>query len=241
LTIPVTDVTLPDVSGYPRVVSVLAGAVALILVATSPAWAGSIKGPVRLAGSVDAKKLPVTVDHAVCGREKDSEELVLSADKGIRNAVVSLLNPPPGAKWKPLPSPQIDQQQCVFVPRVVVVPLGGTVEFLNGDRLLHNIRGVSEASAFNRTQPKGRTIPIVFKKSEILRIDCDLHPWMRAWVVVADHPFYAVTDAQGQFVLEDVPAGSYTLRIWHETLGAVTKEVSVGSGVTPITVEMTRK
>jgi hypothetical protein len=211
-------------------------------VLATPTPAGTLKGPVRFTGRpVETKKLAVTVDHAVCGNEKDADDVVLSPDKGVRNAVVSLVNPPPGVKWKPQPPPQIDQAQCVFVPRVVVVPVGGTVEFLNGDRLLHNIRSTSDGSTFNRTQPKGRTIPIVFKRPDIVRVDCDLHPWMRAWVVVAEHPFYALTDGRGEFVLEDVPAGSYTLRVWHETFGTVTKEVSVGDGVTTVTVEMRGK
>jgi plastocyanin len=127
------------------------------------AWGGTIKGTVRFAGkAVEAKALPVTRDQFVCGREKPAEDLVLSADQGIRHAVVSLQTPPGGAGWgSPLPRVQMDQQQCVFVPRVVVVPVGGTVEFLSSDRLLHNLHSVSQANPFNRTQPKGRTIPIV--------------------------------------------------------------------------------
>jgi plastocyanin len=178
------------------------------MVADGIAWGGTIKGTVRFTGAaVEQKKLPVTVDQSVCGKEKDAEDVVLSPEKGIRNVVVSLQTPPPGATWPvSLPMVQMDQQQCMFVPRVVVVPVGGTVEFLNTDRLLHNLHSASTGNpTFNRTQPRGRTIPIVFKKPEIIRVDCDLHPWMRAWVVVADHPFYAVTNNQGEFILDNVP------------------------------------
>jgi plastocyanin len=208
-----------------------------------PAGAGTIKGTIRLAGgAIEAKKLKVTVDYGVCGTVKDAEDLVVSADMGIRNAVVSLLTPPPDAKWNVTPPVQADQKQCVFVPRVIVVPAGGTVEFLNSDRLLHNLHSVSaDNPSFNRTQPKGRTIPIAFRKPEIIRIDCDLHPWMRAWVVVAEHPFYAVTNDRGEFVLENLPRGNYTLQVWHESLGVVKKDVAVSDGVTPVTVEMARK
>ena len=215
---------------------------AVFTVMADGASAGTIRGPVRLTGgAVEQKKLAVTVDQSVCGKDKDAEDIALSPDKGVRNAVVSLQNPAPGAKWKAVVTPQIDQRQCVFVPRVVVVPVGGTVEFLNGDRLLHNIRSLNEGSSFNRTQPKGRTIPIVFKKPDIIRVGCDLHPWMQAWVVVAEHPFYALTDEQGEFVLDNVPPGQYTLQVWHETLGTMRKDVTVGDGVTPVTVEMTAK
>jgi plastocyanin len=157
--------------------------------------------------------------------------------------VVWLQTPPPGAKAPSAAAPvQIDQKQCVFIPRVIVAPAGGTVEFLNSDRLLHNIHSVSKENVpINRTQPRGRTIPVVFARPEIIRIKCDLHPWMTAWVVVAPHPFYAVTDAQGQFVLDNVPAGQYTLGIWHERLGEAKKDVTVNGGAATVTVEMGRR
>jgi plastocyanin len=211
--------------------------------ATGSAGAGTIKGTVRLAGGpVEVKKLKVTVDHTTCGTTKDVEDVVASPDMGLHNVVVSLVTPPPDAKWSVAPTVQMDAKQCVFVPRVVVVPARGTVEFLNSDRLRHNIHSVGRDNPiFNRTQPKGRTIPIAFRRPEIIRIDCDLHPWMRAWVVVAEHPFYAVTNDRGEFALENVPPGTYTLQVWHETLGVVKKDVAVSDGVTAVTVEMVRK
>jgi plastocyanin len=214
------------------------------LLTAGASWAATIKGSVRLAGAgLEQKKLPITVDHSVCGKEKEGQDVVVSAGKGIRNVVVSLQNPPPDATWKvPLAPVQMDQQQCVFVPRVVIVPVGGTVEFLNSDRLLHNIRSRATVNRpFNRTQPKGRTIPMVFQKPELIRVDCDLHPWMRGWVVVAEHPFYAITNDQGEFLLDNVPPGRYTIQLWQEALGTVTKDVSVADGVTTVTVEMIRK
>jgi len=70
-------------------------------------------------------------------------------------------------------------------------------------------------------------------------VDCDLHSWMRAWVVVADHPFYVVTGVGGEFVLDNVPPGKYTLQIWQERLGTVTQEVTVADkGFSTVTVEM---
>ncbi|MEK7363413.1 MAG: carboxypeptidase regulatory-like domain-containing protein [candidate division NC10 bacterium] len=209
------------------------------------ARAGTIKGTVRLAGApVKPKKVPVTIDQYVCGKEKEAEDLILLPDNGIRYAVVSLQTPPPGAKWNaPLPPAQIDQKQCAFVPRVVVVPAGGTVEFLNSDRLLHNVKSFSKAnSPFNKAHPKARTISIVFKEPEIIRIECDLHSWMRTWVVVAGHPFHAVTNDKGEFALDNVPPGKYTLQIWQESLGTVTREVTVGdTSAATVTVEMSRK
>jgi plastocyanin len=225
-------------------VCLLAWALALGLPGAGSAWAGTIQGTVKLAGpAVEPKKLPVTVDHSVCGKEKEAEDLVLSPGRGIRNVVVSLQTPPPDATWKgPQPPVQMDQRQCVFIPRVIIVPVGGTVEFLNGDRLLHNLRTRNTANpAFNRTQPKGRAIPIAFSKPEIIKLECDLHPWMRAWVVVAEHPFYVITNDRGEFVLGNVPPGKYSLQLWQEVLGTVTRDMTVGDGITTVTVEMTRK
>jgi hypothetical protein len=137
----------------------------------------------------------------------------------------------------------MDQKQCVFVPRVVVVPVGGTVEFLNSDRLLHNVRGGGkENPPFNRAQPHARTIAIGFKSPEVLRVDCDLHSWMRGWIVVAEHPYYTVTNEEGEFVFENVPPGKYKLQVWQEVLGRVNQDITVaGEGAHNVTVRMERK
>lgn len=205
--------------------------------------AASIEGTVRFTGTMDEPKtLTVTSDRYVCGEYKDAQDLIVSSDRGIRNAVVSLLTPASGVRWYlPGPPPQIDQEKCVFVPRLVIVPVGGTVEFLNSDRLLHNIRSknIRHNRAFNRTQPRGRTIPITFTKPEIVQVGCDLHPWMRSWVVVTDHPFYTITDDDGGFMLSNVPPGQYTLVVWHERLGTVTMEIKmVGEDTTEVTIGM---
>src|SRR5262245_16430603 len=204
--------------------------------------AGSIKGTVVLKGTTpELKKLAVTIDQYVCGKEKNSEELVVSPQGGIRSAVVWIEKPPATAAAEALPSTAaVDQKECTFLPRVVVVPAGGKIDFLNSDRLLHNLHATPSANPpFNRTQPKGRTITIAFSHPEIIRVTCDLHSWMRGWVVVADHPFYALTNAAGEFELRGVPAGRYTLKIWQERLGTVSRDIVVGDqDPAAVTVEM---
>lgn len=223
----------------------LTGAAALCIMTAATASAASIKGTVQFTGgAVPQKKLAVTVDQYVCGKEKEADLLILSPQGGIRNAVVWLESPAQGAKREnPAPVVQMDQKQCVFTPRVVVVPVGGTVEFLNSDHLLHNVHTVTkENPSVNRAQPRGRTIPVIFSKPEIIRVKCDLHPWMLGWVVVTDHPFHAVTGVEGEFTLNNVPPGKYTLHVWQESLGTSAKEVTVSSKeVANVTVEMTRK
>jgi len=223
----------------------IAGIVALHSVAATNVSAATLKGNVRYVGTrVEKKTLPVTIDQYLCGKEKEAGDLVVSSTNGIRNVVVSLHGVPVGSKPPVNGEPvKMDQKQCVFVPRVVIVPVGGTVEFLNSDRLLHNVRGGGkENPPFNRAQPHARTISIVFKSPEILRVDCDLHSWMRGWIVVAEHPFYAVTNDEGEFVFENVPPGKYKLQAWQETLGRISQEVTVsGEGTQTINVRMEKK
>jgi plastocyanin len=206
--------------------------VALCVATGAAAEAGDITGRVAFAGPLPPRaKTPVTIDQYICGKEKDAEDLVLGPKGGVQNAVVWIENPPAGAKWPAEPPKvEMDQKGCVFVPRVVVVPVNGTVDFLNSDRLLHNLHSLSKDNAqFNRTQPRGRTIPITFTRPELVPIVCDLHSWMKSWVVVAEHPYYAVTDASGAFRIAGVPPGKYRLRMWQEALGERTQEVQVGA------------
>jgi plastocyanin len=206
--------------------------------------AGTIKGNVRYAGTpVEKKKLSVTIDQYLCGKEKEAGDLVLSPTNGISNAVVSLQGVPATKTPANDVRVKMDQRQCVFLPRVVVVPAGGTVEFLNSDRLLHNVKsGGKENPPFNRAQPHARSIAIAFRSPEVLRVDCDLHSWMRGWVVVAEHPYYAVTGEEGEFTLDNVPPGKYTLQVWQEVLGVVSQQVTVASdGTQTVTVRMQKK
>jgi plastocyanin len=223
-----------------RLVALLCAAAAFLVPVAG--WAGAIQGRVTLAGAAPpAKKVDVTIDQYLCGNEKDANDLIVSARREIANAVVWLENPPPGAAW-PANAGKVtmDQKGCLFVPRVVIVPAGGTVDFLNSDRLLHNIHATPKLNvSFNRTQPKSRTIPVTFAKPEIVHIECDLHSWMSAWVVVAAHPYYAITKADGQFAFDNLPPGPYRLKVWQERLGTLPAAVSVKEqGDTPLTVEM---
>lgn len=224
--------------------TVSAALLLLGLGASGVTMAGSIKGAVVVAGQVPAqKKIDVTIDQYVCGTEKDAGDLLLSPRRELKNAVVWLENPPAGAgAAAPAPAAKIemDQNGCVFIPRVVVVPAGGTVDFLNSDRLLHNIHATPKLNvSFNRTQPKDRTIPVTFAKPEIVRINCDLHSWMVGWVVVSEHPYYAITGADGQFSFDNLPPGKYDLQVWHERLGTMQASATVGAQQPArVTVEM---
>ena len=220
--------------------AVAALALSVLLVAPSLS-AASLKGTVVVSGAIPSQnKVDITIDQFVCGTDKEAGDLVLSPRKELSNAVVWIENPPAGAPAAAKrANVDIDQKECVFIPRIVIVPAGHTVFFLNSDRLLHNIHATPSLNVeFNRTQPKNRSIPITFSKPEIVHITCDLHPWMTAWVVVAAHPFYAVTGPDGQFAFDNLPLGQYKLHVWHERLGETETTATVGEQPKPVTIKM---
>jgi plastocyanin len=212
--------------------TILAGPVLAAALAAGVAQAGEIVGKVKYAGAAPApKKLAVTKDQAVCGKVEHIEEsLLVAADKGVKNVVVSVTDPKDGKKMAAPPkNAAIDQNGCRFVPRVQIVAAGSSVDIINNDGILHNIHTWSKDNpAFNKAQPKFKKVMTEkFDKPEKFRISCDVHSWMNGWLVVAAHPYYALSDNAGSFKIADVPAGTYTVEYWHEKLGPQTKQVTV--------------
>jgi plastocyanin len=208
---------------------------------------GTISGEVKFAGNPpSAEKLEVTKDTEVCGRtEKLSEVLMVGANKGVQNVVVFLADVQKGKKLEAsAKNPSFDQKGCQYIPHMLSFPVGSTLDILNSDGILHNIHTHSERNpSFNQAQPKfKKVINKKFDHPETIKVTCDVHGWMIGWFVVQDHPYYAVTDANGAFQLTDVPPGDYELRIWHETLGETTQKVSVKAKEdTNVSVELAKK
>ena len=199
---------------------------------------GIITGKVTYAGSIPKrKKIEITKDAKVCGKVPHYKEdlLVSEKEKGLANVVVSLSKVQGGKSLESWGTEfELDQNGCLFVPHVSLVPVGVKLKIKNSDGVLHNIHTYSEKNRpLNKAQPRFlKVIRISFDKSEIIRVACDVHNWMNGYIVVVDHPYYAITGASGNFELTDVPAGTYTLEYWHETLGKQTQEVTVKEGVT---------
>ncbi|MFQ5863787.1 MAG: hypothetical protein ACE5IW_01000 [bacterium] len=197
--------------------------------------AGTIQGTVTFAGAIPPKqKVEITKDVNACGKVPHyKEDLVVSSNKGIANVVVRITNINKGKSIETLGSNFVlDQNGCTFKPHVVIVPAGAELSILNSDGILHNVHTFSEInSAINIAQPKfKKKITQSFEEPEFIRVACDVHNWMGGYIVVVDHPYYSVTDENGNFGLTDVPAGNYTLEYWQETLGARTAEVTVTEG-----------
>lgn len=222
-------------------------ALGFALVLPSPGWAqaytvtavrggGSITGSVTYAaGAVTRSEVPVTMDQEICGQTtKYSNDLIVnSTSGGIQNVVVSISGISSGKDWNlPEGGVVLDQHGCSFDPHVLVVPVGQSLNVLNNDGLMHNIHTHAEINrSVNKAQPKLlKKLTLKFKKSEFVGVTCDVHKWMKAWIVVAEHPYHAVTDENGAFQIDNVPPGSYTLEFWHEELGQQSRPIEIAPG-----------
>lgn len=196
----------------------------------SPTGSGTIAGKVVFKGNHKAEKLPVGKDREVCGADKPDPSLLVGRDGGIKNAVVQIA----GLKQGRTPTKEavLDQVKCEYVPHVLVIPAGATVTIKNSDGILHNVHTLSKInSPFNRAQPKFvKELKETFAKPETISVRCDVHGWMSGWIVVTENVYFDVTDADGGFKLTDVPAGKYSLEVWHETLGKASQDVEVKAG-----------
>jgi len=177
----------------------------------------------------------ITADTATCGNRRVVAQVKVGPEAGLADAVVSLTDIEAGKPWPDAPAPPtLDQRGCRFTPHAILARVGDTVRVLNSDPFSHNVHTAGfDNRSVNRTQPAGASpIALSFAAPEKVRVKCDLHPWMSAWIVVADHPYYAVTGEAGRFTMPGVPPGTYTLEVWHEALGTRSRTVTVEPGQT---------
>jgi hypothetical protein len=204
---------------------------------------GSISGTISFAGGAPEKK-PISMDaDPVCASsnpDPHAEDIVVNGDK-LANVLIYIKEGKVGDKslngysFTPAAQPAtLDQHGCHYVPHVQGVQVNQTFNVVNSDPTAHNVNvDAKQNEKFNQGQSPGAA-PIVkqFKRAEtVIPIKCNQHPWMRAYVGVLPHPFYAVSDASGKFEIKGVPAGTYTLVAWHEKYPTgITQTVTVGSG-----------
>ena len=126
----------------------------------------------------------------------------------------------------------------MYVPRVIGVVAGQDIEVINGDKTMHNVHTYKgQETLLNAGQPAGAA-PIKKPASDeaaVIKVKCDVHPWMTAYIIATDHPYFAVTDENGKFKIDKVPSGDYTVEAWHSEFGTKTAQIKVeaGKGVDP--------
>ncbi|MCH7813828.1 MAG: carboxypeptidase regulatory-like domain-containing protein [Planctomycetes bacterium] len=229
----------------------LVAVAALAAFVATTLWAGSavaedncaISGKVTFKGDKPKRtKLNLAADPFCVTYYKDrgkkgigTENVIVNKDGSLRNVAVYIKQGLGDRTFDvPAQAAVIDQVGCHYKPHVLAMMKGQTLTVKNSDDTLHNIHGLCKKNAeFNFGQPKaGLTKDLTFKKEEAFKVKCDVHPWMGAYVVVLNHPFFDVTGKQGTFTLATLPPGDYVVEAWHEEYGTTTQKVSVSEGQT---------
>ncbi|HVO12655.1 MAG TPA: carboxypeptidase regulatory-like domain-containing protein [Vicinamibacteria bacterium] len=148
-----------------------------------------------------------------------------------RRSVVYLESAPQPAFAQPQPRrATLDQRNESFVPYVLAITVGSTVDFPNSDRTYHNVFSLSKTKRFDLGRyPRGQSRSVRFEQPGVVRVFCEIHSHMSAWILVFAHPYFATTDAEGRYRIDGVPAGAYTLAAWNDGVVRARREVEVGA------------
>jgi plastocyanin len=200
---------------------------------------GAIKGHVKLSEKPPGNPIIRMGMDPMCaklnaGKRTVQETVVASADGSLANVFVKLQGSFPSS---PVPAEPvvIDQRACIYTPRVIGARVGQILRVRNSDELHHNIHSLSaRGNGFNVSQPKAGMVQEFRLKDEeiMLRVTCDVHRWMTAFVGVVNHPYFGTSGADGTFAISNVPAGTYTIQTWHERYGTLSQTVRVSAGAT---------
>lgn len=215
------------------------GALAILAVAVAmPTVAGAegkVSGKVTFEGDPPKRKRLRMDADPVCAASHDgpvlAEEVVVGDGGGLQNVFV-YVKEVSGDFPAPAEPAVLDQKGCHYTPHVLGVQIGQEVKILNSDKTLHNVHGMPKINAgFNFAMPK-----FVKKKDHkfddaetMVKVKCDVHPWMSSYIGVLPHPFFAVTGEDGSFEIAGLPAGDYTLIAWQEKLGTQEAQISVAA------------
>lgn len=197
---------------------------------------GSIKGKIKASAPVKDPSAPVTTDRDYCGNSQPQEIYILSADLGVKNVLVAIEDIERG-KALPKGDLVVGNKECKFEPHVGIAYVGQKYIVSNSDPIFHNAHLGSilgegkKRTLFNIALPrKDFVIEKPVKVPGMQLVKCDAHPWMMSYVYASTNPYAAVTDANGNFDIKDIPAGKYKVKIWHDGFGETSQEVEVKAG-----------
>ncbi|MBT3515275.1 MAG: hypothetical protein HOB32_10075 [Nitrospina sp.] len=197
------------------------------LLVPATAFAGSIKGTTIFSGKTEQFKPHKTGSYKkVCGSDIQNESILID-NKGVMNSVIALY----GKNLKISPGEyKLNQKKCKYEPHVITMPVDSELEIHTSDPINHNIHTYSfENDPINIMFLPGQdAYSQEMEEPELIKVECDLHSWMSAWIVVTPNSYSTVSKSDGTFEIPDVPPGNYELTAWHETLGSLTKSISVG-------------
>jgi hypothetical protein len=198
---------------------------------------GTIDGVVTLSGPAPhGATITTTKNQDYCGASIPDPTYTVDSAGGLANVIVYLKDI---TKGKAAPSEPLSlvNEHCMFAPRVQGAMVGGQIKISSDDPILHNTHprnAETNATIYNIALPfKGFSVTKPLPANpELIKVSCDAHEWMHAWIMELDHPYYATTDSGGHFTIKDVPPGSYTLAVWHEAAGEKSEPVVVTGGKT---------
>ena len=205
---------------------------------------GSIEGKITYNGPVETRKIIPNKDVETCGGIREEPLIEVGADHAVQDVAVYLVDVAKGKAWPPAgKKPELDNIKCEFVPHIQVMR-AGTLDVVNKDPVLHNSHGYyGKRTAFNMAQPnEGQVISTELTRAGIVRVDCDVHGWMLGWIYVVDNPYYAITGADGNFDITDVPPGTYKLIAVQSLTGPNEQTVTVTGGkATTLNIELKKQ
>ena len=211
--------------------------VAMVLASSASAQTGSLTGTITTVAKGVAP-VRVTIDQKVCGDELPDEAIIVDAQGRLANAVVILS----GVKRGAAADATVMNEKCRFAPRVQLIAPKASVTTTSRDAVLHTTNAQLEngRSLFNVALPiPGITITRAISSAGNVRLSCNTHPWMRGWMVVTSEAA-SISGADGRFTIDNVPPGTYELRVWHEALKGAPQKVTVTAGK-PIDVSIQLK
>jgi plastocyanin len=213
-----------------RPLLLLACATAVALVSLSAGRTASAARPGMIRGRVELRRVPTAPE-----RRPSVGELGTPADRDVPDllrSVVYLESAPRGAfETSDGGHAVMDQRNESFVPHVLAITTGTTVDFPNSDKFYHNVFSLSKPKTFDLGRyAAGHSRPVRFDRPGIVRVFCDIHSHMNAFILVFSHPFFSLTDADGRYRIENVPPGTYGVIAWNEGTPSETKSVTVPDG-----------
>ena len=196
-------------------------------------------GKVSFQGAVPpAKPLNMAADPS-CAKLHASpamaQEVVVDNQGDVQNVIVFVSDGLGDRTFDPPAQPAvIEQKGCLYLPHVLAVRANQVLQLVNDDSTTHNIHPQpSNNREWNKAEPPGSKLEESFAREEIaIPVKCNVHPWMKGYIAVFKHPYFAVTAKDGSFDLSNLPPGTYTLKAWHEKLGTLAQSVTVGANET---------